>query len=190
MNHPSDEGVPVEMTQPSSSKNVVNTNNIAHNRAHSRQPRYLQVAWILLLLLGVLFVLASVLDLVSDAKIGIPSDHLAAFQAITGISWMSARSSAAFITHFVTSLEVAYAVHELVFGLLFLLIVAIPFRRRARWSWWACWIPMLTNLTYTFTIAHYSSNTLVYSLIPDIALPILLLVHIPVFFGSSSRHLS
>ena len=190
MNRPSDEGVPVEMTQPSSSKNVVSSNNVAHNRTHNRQPRYLQVAWILLLLLGVLFVLASILDLVSDARIGIPSDHMAAFQAITGISWMSATSSAASITHYVTSLEIAYAVHELVFGLLFLFIVAIPFRRRARWAWWACWIPMLANLTYTFTIAHYSSNTLIYSLIPDIALPILLLVHIPAFFGSSSRHLS
>ncbi|HCI78058.1 MAG TPA: hypothetical protein DHW02_00015 [Ktedonobacter sp.] len=190
MNRSSDENVPVEMTQPSSSKNAVSSNNVASNRTHSRQPRYLQVAWILLLLLGVLFVLASILDLVSDAKIGIPSDHLTAFQAITGISWMTAKSSATSITHYVTTLEVAYAVHELVFGLLFLLIVAIPFRRRARWAWWACWIPMLTNLTYTFTIAHYSSNTLVYSLIPDIALPILLLVYIPAFFGSSPRHLS
>ena len=182
MNHPN-EGVPVEMAQHSS-------NNVTHNRIHDKQPRYLQIAWILLLLLGVLFVLASVFDLVSDAKIGIPSDHVAAFQVITGIPWTSAKSSTASITHFVTSLEVAYAVHELVFGLLFTLIVAIPFRRRAHWAWWACWIPMLTNLTYTFTIAHYSSTTLVYSLIPDIALPILLLVHIPAFWGKSPRHLS
>lgn len=177
MNHSSDEGVPTEMAQ------RLSPNRVAENRLHDRQPRYLQVAWILLLLLGVLFVLASLLDLVSDARIGIPSDHLTAFQTITGLAWTNAKSSTTPITHFVTSLEVAYAVHELVFGLLFLLIVAIPFRRRARWSWWACWIPMLTNLTYTFTIAHYSSTTLVYSLIPDIALPVLLLVHIPAFFS-------
>lgn len=79
--------------------------------------------------------------------------------------------------------------HELVFGLLFLLIVAIPFRRRARWAWGACWIPMLANLTYTFTIAHFSTMTLIYSLIADIALPILLLVHIPAFFGKASQSL-
>ena len=81
-----------------------------------------------------------------------------------------------------TLLEVTYAVHELVFGLLFLIIVAIPFRRRARW---ACWVPMLANLTYTFAIAHYSTTTLVYSLIAVVALPVLLL-HVPAFFGTST----
>ena len=42
---------------------------------------------------------------------------------------------------------------------------------------------MLANLTYTVTLAHYSTTTLMYSLIADIALPVLLLVHLPAFFG-------
>ena len=153
-----------------------------------KQPRWLLVAWILLLLLGGLFLLGSVSDLVSDARIGLPSDHLDAFSAIAGTTWNSAKLSSPKITQYITSLEIAYAVHELVFGLLFIIIVAIPFRRRARWAWWTCWIPMLANLTYTLTIAHYSTTTLLYSLIADVALPVLLLLHIPAFFGKSTRH--
>ncbi|MBA2395612.1 MAG: hypothetical protein H0V70_23025 [Ktedonobacteraceae bacterium] len=151
------------------------------------QNRALQVAWILLLLLGALFLFASISDLLADARSGLPSDHLEAFHAIAGVTWASAQHTAPTITHYVTSLEVIYAFHEMVFGLLFLIIVAIPFRHRARWAWWACWVPMLANLAYTFTIAHYSTTTLIYSLIADIALPILLLIHIPAFFGTKTR---
>ena len=108
-----------------------------------------------------------------------------AFRVVTGMTWNSAKISSPKITQYVTLLEVTYAVHELVFGLLFLVIVAIPFQRRTRWSWWACWIPMVANLTYTFTIAHYSTTTLIYSLIADVALPALLLLHVPAFFRAS-----
>lgn len=151
-------------------------------RKQSGQPRYLLVAWILLLLLGVLFFFASISDLVADTRTGLPSDHLEAFRTLAGITWDAAQQSAPQIVHYVTTLEIAYAFHEMVFALLFLLIITFPFRARARWSWWACWVPMLANLAYTFTLAHYSTTTLVYSLIADIALPLLLLIHIPVFF--------
>ncbi|HET8911318.1 MAG TPA: hypothetical protein VFN23_07640, partial [Ktedonobacteraceae bacterium] len=114
---------------------------------------------------------------------GLPSDHMEAFHAITGLSWSSAKQASFGITKYVTLLEITYAVHEFVFGSLFLIIVAIPFRRRARWAWWACWVPMIANLTYTFAIAHYSTTTLVYSLIADIVLPVLLLLHLPAFWG-------
>jgi hypothetical protein len=155
--------------------------------AQARRPLYLRVAWILLLIVGVFFLFASLSDLLSDARVGLPSDHLAAFSTIAGVSWAGAQQSSSGITHYVTLLEATYAVHELVFGLLFLIIVAIPFRRGARWAWWACWVPMLAALTYTFTIAHYSSTTLIYSLIADIAIPVLLLIHIPAFFGGNSQ---
>ena len=162
------------------------TNQVSQNRSFSRQPRYLLVAWILLLLLGAFFLFASLSDLVADARTGLPSDHLEAFHTIAGVTWASAQQSSPGITQYVTLLEITYAVHELVFGLLFLIIVAIPFRRRARWAWWACWIPMLANLAYTFAIAHFSTTTLAYSLIADVALPVLLLVYIPAFFGKSA----
>lgn len=160
-------------------------NRVAQNGSSPPQPRYLLVAWILLLLLGALFLFGSLSDLLADARIGLPSDHLNAFSTIAGVTWNNAKLSSPKIAQYITSLEIAYAVHELVFGLLFLIIVAIPFRRRARWAWWACWVPMLANLTYTFTIGHYGTTTLLYSLIADVALPVLLLLHIPAFFGKS-----
>ncbi len=101
------------------------------NLSHAKQPRYLLVTWMLLLLLGGLFLFASLSDLTSDVGTGIPSDHTAAFQNIAGMTWSAAQSSSPGATQYITLLEVAYAAHELVFALLFLLIVAIPFRRRA-----------------------------------------------------------
>jgi hypothetical protein len=162
--------------------------DVTQKRTLSAQPPVLLAAWILLLLLGALFLFASCSDLLADIRSGLPSDHLDAFSKVAGMTWDSAKLSSPKITQYITLLEMAYAVHELVFGLLFLIIVAIPLRRRARWAWWACWVPMLANLTYTLTIAHYSTTTLVYSLIADIALPVLLLVHTPAFFGKSKPY--
>lgn len=164
-----------------------NVTSRERERSHAKQPRYLLVAWILLLLLGAFFLFAALSDLAADAKMGIPSDHLEAFHTVASVAWSSAQQSSPKITQYITLLEMTYAVHELVFGLLFLIIVAIPFWRRARWAWWACWVPMLANLTYSFTFAHYSTTTLTYSLVADIALPVLLLIHVPVFFGKSTR---
>ncbi len=160
---------------------------VTQNHRPPKQPISLLVAWILLLLLGAFFLFASISDLAADGRSGLPSDHLEVFHTIAGVTWEVAKLSSPQITQYVTLLEITYAVHELVFGLLFLIIVVIPFRRRARWAWWACWVPMLANLTYTFAIAHYSTTTLVYSLIADIALPVLLLLHVPAFFGKSTR---
>lgn len=173
--------------QPDQAVSEGTTPQIAQNRFLSPQSRYLLVAWILLLLLGAFFLFASVSDLVADGRSGLPSDHLEAFHAVAGVDWTSAKQIRPQITQYVTLLEMTYAVHELVFGLLFLILVAIPFRRRARWAWWACWVPMLANLTYTFAIAHYSTTTLVYSLIANVTLPVLLLLHVPAFFGTSTR---
>ncbi len=46
---------------------------------------------------------------------------------------------------------------------------------------------MLANLTYTLAITHDSTTTFVYSLIADVALPVLLLLlHVPAFLGTST----
>lgn len=136
----------------------------------------------LLLVLGAFYVLAPLLDLAADARTGIPSDHAAAFLNVAGNSWDTAKHSVPGTTKYITLLEVAYAVHELVFGILFLLIVAIPFRSRERWAWWACWVVMLANLTYSLTFGQHESTILRQSLIADFGLPILLLIHLPAFF--------
>ena len=177
MNRQPHEGEADQQSQSEQATRVPRTRSV-----HS-QSRVLLVAWILLLLLGVLFLFASLSDLLADGRTGLPSDHLEAFSTLAGVAWNQAQLSSPGMARYITLLETAYAVHELVFGLLFLILVAIPFRRRARWAWWACWIPMLANLTYTLTIGSYSTTTLVYSLIADIALPVLLLVHLPAFFG-------
>ena len=150
-------------------------------------PRYLIVAWALLLLLGALFLFAALSDLAADARTGLPSDHMGTFRSIAGMTWDAAKRSSPGITQYVTLLEYAYAVHELVFGILFLVIVAIPFRRGMRWAWWSCWAVMLANLAYSLTFGRHDSTILARSVIADIALPVLLLVHIPVFFGRQLR---
>lgn len=149
-------------------------------------PRWLLVAWALLLLLGAFYLFAPVSDLAADARTGLPSDHLGTFADVAGMSWGTAKQAAPGATKYVTLLEVAYAVHELVFGILFILIVAIPFRRRQRWAWWACWVPMLANITYSLTFGRHDQTILYRSLIADIALPVLLLIHIPAFFGGKT----
>jgi hypothetical protein len=76
--------------------------------------------------------------------------------------------------------ERGYALHELVFALLFLVTVAIPLRAGQRWAWWACWAVLIAYLGYTFTFGLHDHAILARSLIGVIALPILLAVQLPV----------
>lgn len=158
------------------------TAGIDHARDHAQPHRALTVAWALLLALGAFFLFAAVSDLAADVRIGLPSDHTAAFAQVAGVTWQSAAQSSPAVARYITLLEVAYAVHELVFGILFLVIVAIPFRQRRCWAWWACWAVMLANLTYSLTFGRHDPTILARSLIGDIGLPVLLLLHIPAFF--------
>jgi hypothetical protein len=141
------------------------------------------IAWVLLLIIAAFTVLSPLFDFVADARTGLPSDHLGAFSNIAGVAWQTAQQSSPGITQYITWLEVAYAVHELVYGILFLLILAIPFRQGARWAWWACWAVLLANLTYTITFGAHDPTILIESLTLDILIPVLLLVQIPRFFG-------
>src|SRR5690348_4475025 len=177
MNKKSDE-TPEEQSRRETAQNTV------PNHSHSRQPRYLLVAWILLLLFGAFFLFASLSDLVADANTGLPSDHLEAFRTFTGTAWASAKLSSPGITRYITLLETTYAVHELVFGLLFLVIVAIPFRRGERWAWSACWAVLIADVAYTLTFGRYDAIIFRQSLIAAIALPVLLLAQLPRFFGT------
>lgn len=142
----------------------------------------------LLLLLGVFYVFGATSDLVSDAGHGIPVDHDGTFTALAGTGFDQLTAAAPGTAAYITLLERGYALHELTFALLFLVLIAIPFRRRQRWAWWTAWLPMIANLGYTFTFGIHDPTILGRSLIADIALPVLLLVHIPAFFPSSGRH--
>ena len=154
-------------------------------RATHRPPRYLTVTWALLLLLGAFFLFAALSDLAADARTGLPSDHSGAFSSVAGSTWAAAQQRFPGIMRYVTLLEYAYAVHELVFGILYLAIVAIPLRRGARWAWWTCWAVMLANVTYSLTFGRHDATILARSLVADIALPVLLLIQAPAIFGKA-----
>lgn len=136
-----------------------------------------------LLFLAAFMVFAVVSDLSSDATYGIPVDHDATFAALTGAPWEQARAADPGMSSYVTLLERGYAIHELTFAALFGVLLAIPFRQRQRWAWWACWLLMIANLGYTATFGTHDPTTLTRSLAVDVALPVLLLAHIPAFFS-------
>ncbi len=137
---------------------------------------------VLLLLLAAFNVFGAISYLASDSGGALPADHQGTFTALTGGSYSHAKAAAPGVVNFITVLERGYALHELTFALLFIVLLAVPFRRRQRWAWWAAWIPMIANLGYTFTFGIHDHALLARSLIADIALPALLLAHIPVFF--------
>lgn len=136
-------------------------------------------AWVGLLALGAFPVVASVADLAADLRNRIPADHQSAFTALTGLRPPAAASARAGAARYIHLLEIGYAVHEIVFGVLFLAIVAIPLRRRQRWAWYASWAVLAADLTYTLTFGLHSSTVLRQSLIADVALVALLTVIAP-----------
>lgn len=152
-------------------------------------PWPLRIGWALLLVLGAFYVVAPIADIASDHSSGLPSDHHAAFAKLAGVSWTAAQSSAPGVARYVTQLEYGYALHELTFAVLFLAIVAIPFRRHAWacWAWWACWAVMIANIGYAVTIAHYASALLRQSLIGVIVLPVALLISAPYLLRKHAR---
>lgn len=137
----------------------------------------------LLLLLALFNVFGAVMDLVAVAGHNLPADHRGTFTGLTGSSFAHVQAVTPGIASYITILERGYALHELTFALLFLVILAIPFRQRQRWAWWAAWLPMLANLGYTLTFGAHDHAILARSLVTDIALPVLLLAFIPVFFS-------
>lgn len=151
------------------------------------RPTYVTVVWALLLVLGAFFLFAVASDLAADARTGLPNDHLGTFKSVAGMSWTLAQGRGHGVTNYITLLEVAYAFHELVFALLFLIIVAIPFRQRRLWAWWACWAVQIANVAYLLTFGVHDSSILYRALIAALALPVLLLIAAPWFFGDRIR---
>ena len=137
----------------------------------------------LLLLLGAFYVYGAAADLASLARHNLPADHQGTFTKLTGAAFSQAKTANPGIASYITTVERGYALHELTFALLFIVLIAIPFRHRQRWAWWAAWLPMTANLGYTLTFGAHDHTILARSLIADIALPVLLIAHIPAFFG-------
>lgn len=153
---------------------------------HSAQPRTRGLALaglILMLLLAAFYLYGAISDLVAVAGHNLPADHQGTFTSLAGQSYRHVMAATPGIASYINVLERGYALHELTFAVLFIVLIAIPFRRRQRWAWWAAWLPMIANLGYTFTFGAHDPAILTRSLIADIALPVLLLAHIPAFFS-------
>ncbi len=150
--------------------------------------RWLTAAWAGLLLLGAFYVFGAVNDLIADGRTGLPADHTGTFAAVAGTGWDAARHASPGTAAYITLLERGYALHELVYAILFLTVLAVPFRRRQRWAWLACWTPTIANLGYALTFGTHDTAIGYRSLVALIALPVLLLVHVPAFFVRRADH--
>jgi cell division protein FtsW (lipid II flippase) len=70
----------------------------------------------------------------------LPADHGPTFTAVTSLTCQQAIAVAHPVTLYVTRTEAGYAAYELLFGLPFLILAAIPLRRGEHWAWWCCWL--------------------------------------------------
>jgi hypothetical protein len=150
-----------------------------------RRSWWLTAAWAGLLLFGAFNMFAAVMDLVATAGSGLPSDHTSTFAKVAGTTWSTVKAAQPGTARYVTLLERGYALHELTFAILFLAIVAVPFRARQRWSWWTCWALLIAYAGYALTFGAHDPAILPRSLIGLVGLPVLLLVHLPAFFHRS-----
>jgi hypothetical protein len=146
-----------------------------------------RIGWIGLTLVGALMVFAVVSDLTADHRTGLPTDHAGTFTKLAGRPFAEVTASSPGIAHYVTNLEVGYALHELTFAALFLALVLVPLRRRDPWAWWTAWAVMIGNLGYTFTFGRHDSTILGRSVIADVAVPVFLMLCAPAVFGLASR---
>jgi hypothetical protein len=148
----------------------------------SRMPRWFTAAWILLALIGLFNIFASVNDFVATKNSGLPSDHIGTFGKLSGTTWAGFKAAHSGAASYISLLERGYALHELTFAILFLAVLAIPFRARQRWAWWTCWALLIAYLGYALTFGAHDSAILPRSLIGAIGLPVLLIVSAPAFF--------
>jgi hypothetical protein len=127
-------------------------------------------------------VFAVAADLASDRKTGIPSDHAGTFSQLAGQPFGSVMSSSPGVARCVTNLEIGYALHELTFAVLVLVLVLVPLRPGRAWAWLASWAVMIANVGYTATFGACDSTILGRSLAADIAVPVFLLMCAPAVF--------
>ncbi len=138
-------------------------------------------AWIGLAALGVLTVLLSLLDLAADTSAGLPSDHRTAFLGIAGSAWSAVRATGP--GSYVTTLEEGYAIHELAFGLLFLLVAAVPLRRGERWAWVASWTLGLAVAGYAALLGSHDATILQYATVELAVFVLCMLSTVPRLLG-------
>ena len=125
-------------------------------RAASVRP----VALAILLLGGAFLAIGAVFDLATDAAGKLPADHGSTFKAVTSLTWQQATAVAHPVTSYVTRAEAGYAAYELLFGVLFLIVAAIPLRRGEGWAWWCCWVLVLAFAAFATLFGVHNSADL------------------------------
>lgn len=152
-------------------------------RTAAPAPVLLRISWIGLTIIGLFFAVASLNDLRATHASGLPADHTTAFAHQAGISYAAVKQAAPGVARYITNLEYGYALHELVFAILFLAVVLIPFRARERWAWAACWAALIASVGYSLTFGTHDATIMRYSLVTDVGIPVLLLLAAPSFFA-------
>lgn len=149
---------------------------------------YGRIGWIGLVLLGIFPLLASATDLSQDLRGALPADHVTTFLRVTHESYATFSQTNSGAAQYLHLLETGYAVHELVFGLLFLAIVIWPLRRGYWSAWVACCAVLIADATYTLTFGVNDNTIFTRSLVADILTPICLLLVAASFMFYRSKH--
>jgi hypothetical protein len=149
---------------------------------------YGKIGWIGLILLGIFPLSASIADLSQDLRGAIPADHVPTFMHAAHESYTAFSRSDSGAARYVHLLETGYAIHELVFGLLFLAIVLWPLRRGQWWAWGACWAVLIADITYSLTFGASDSTIFARSLAADSITPICLLLVAVSFVRSRHKY--
>lgn len=144
-------------------------------RAASARP----VALAIIMIGGAFLAIGAVFDLATDAAGKLPADHGATFQAVTGLTWQQATAVAHPVTPYVTRAEAGYAAYELLFGVLLLVVAAIPLRRGERWAWWCSWALVLAFAAFTTLLGVYSSADLWAAIVAGLLVALALIALLP-----------
>jgi hypothetical protein len=147
--------------------------------AHTGSARWLTAGWIGLLAMGGFNLFAGTSDLAATFGNGLPADHAGTFARIAGAPWPAARQAQPAIAHYITMLERGYALHEITFAVLFLVIVAVGVRARRLWAWLACWAVMIAYVGYAATFGAHDPAIMTRALAAAIAVPVILLLQLP-----------
>lgn len=137
---------------------------------------YGRVGWWGLILLGIFPLLASTADLTQVLRGTLPVDHAPTFIRLAGTSYALFSQTNPGMAHYLHLLEMGYAIHEFVFGLLFLFIVVWPLRRGQWRAWVACWAVLIADITYSLTFGVNDKTILMRSVVADIVTPSCLLL--------------
>lgn len=144
-------------------------------RAASVRPAALAIV----LLGGVFLAIGAVFDLATDAAGNLPADHGATFKALTSLTWQQATAAAHPVTTYVTRAEAGYAAYELLFGVLLLVVAAIPLRRGERWAWWCCWALVLAFAAFATLFGVHNSADLWAAIVAGLLVALALIALLP-----------